>query len=137
VTPAPWVNVLANAHFGSVISENGSADTWSENAHEFRLTPWNNDSVSDAGGEAFYLRDEESGHFWSPTPLPSREAVLYQPSRIRLQRFRVHRGRYPFGVMGLCGTGRSDKMLVTQGTKRVGTVSPALCHRLCGTGDGR
>jgi cyclic beta-1,2-glucan synthetase len=71
MTPAPWVNVLANPHFGSIISESGLASTWSENAHEFRLTPWSNDPVSDSGGEAFYLRDEESGHFWSPTPLPS------------------------------------------------------------------
>ncbi|WP_367280319.1 glucoamylase family protein [Sulfuricaulis sp.] len=77
VTPAPWVNVLANPHFGSVISENGLAYTWSENAHEFRLTPWHNDPVSDASGEAFYLRDEDSGHFWSPTPLPSRGAGDY------------------------------------------------------------
>jgi cellobiose phosphorylase len=77
VTPAPWVNVLANPHFGSVISENGLAYTWSENAHEFRLTPWHNDPVSDASGEAFYLRDEDSGHFWSPTPLPSRGAGYY------------------------------------------------------------
>ncbi|NEX22798.1 cyclic beta 1-2 glucan synthetase [Thiorhodococcus mannitoliphagus] len=69
-TPAPWVNVLANAHFGTVISASGMAYTWSENAHEFRLTPWHNDPVSDASGEAFYLRDEESGHVWSPTPLP-------------------------------------------------------------------
>ena len=76
-TPAPWVNVLANPHFGTVISENGVAYTWSENAHEFRLTPWGNDPVSDAGGEAFYLRDEESGYFWSPAPLPSRGATPY------------------------------------------------------------
>ena len=77
VTPAPWVNVLANPHFGTVISENGLAYTWSENAHEFRLTPWHNDPVSDASGEFFYLRDEDSGHFWSPTPLPSRGAGYY------------------------------------------------------------
>ena len=77
VTPAPWVNVLANSNFGTVISESGMAYTWSENAHEFRLTPWGNDPVSDASGEAFYLRDEESGHFWSPTPLPSRGATPY------------------------------------------------------------
>jgi cellobiose phosphorylase len=77
VTPAPWVNVLANPHFGTVISENGLAYTWSENAHEFRLTPWHNDPVSDASGEVFYLRDEDSGHFWSPTPLPSRGAGYY------------------------------------------------------------
>jgi cyclic beta-1,2-glucan synthetase len=77
VTPAPWVNVLANPHFGSVISESGSASTWSENAHEFRLTPWYNDPVSDMSGEAFYIRDEETGHFWSPMPLPCRAATPY------------------------------------------------------------
>jgi len=77
VTPAPWVNVLANPWFGSVLSESGQAYTWGENAHEFRLTPWHNDPVSDPGGEAFYLRDEESGRFWSPTPLPRRGTTPY------------------------------------------------------------
>jgi cellobiose phosphorylase len=70
LTPAPWVNVLANPRFGTVISESGSAYTWSENAHEVRLTPWNNDPVNDPGGEAIFIRDEESGNFWSPTPFP-------------------------------------------------------------------
>ncbi|MBU0708096.1 cyclic beta 1-2 glucan synthetase, partial [Patescibacteria group bacterium] len=77
VTPAPWVNVLANPHFGTVVSENGSAYTWSGNAHEFRLTPWHNDPVSDSGGEAFYIRDEERGHFWSPMPHPIRGTTPY------------------------------------------------------------
>ncbi len=77
VTPAPWVNVLANPNFGTVISESGMAYSWSENAHEFRLTPWHNDPVSDASGEALYLRDEESGDFWSPTPLPCRGLTPY------------------------------------------------------------
>ncbi len=78
VTPAPWVNVLANSSFGSVISESGSAYTWSENAHEMRLTPWHNDPVSDPSGEAFYIRDEESGFIWSPTPLPARGTTPYR-----------------------------------------------------------
>ena len=77
VTPAPWANVLANPHFGTVISESGPGYTWCENAHEFRLTPWANDPVSDVSGEAFYIRDEERGHFWSPTPLPSPGAMPY------------------------------------------------------------
>jgi len=77
VTPAPWVNVLANPSFGTIVSENGPNYTWSENAHEFRLTPWNNDPVSDSSGEAFYIRDEETGRFWSPTPLPSRGVGSY------------------------------------------------------------
>ena len=70
MTPAPWSNVIANPNFGTVISESGQCYTWSENAHEMRLSPWENDPVSDLGGEAFYLRDEETGHYWSPTPLP-------------------------------------------------------------------
>ncbi len=71
-TPAPWVNVIASPHIGSVMSESGSAYTWVENAHEFRLTPWHNDPLSDSAGEALYIRDEETGAFWSPTPLPAR-----------------------------------------------------------------
>ncbi|MBD9416975.1 cyclic beta 1-2 glucan synthetase [Pseudomonas sp. PDM16] len=69
-TPAPWANVLANPQFGTVVSESGSAYTWSENAHEYRLTPWHNEPVSDASDEALYLRDDDSGYYWSPTPLP-------------------------------------------------------------------
>ncbi len=71
-TPAPWVNVIASPHIGTVVSESGSAYTWVENAHEFRLTPWHNDPLSDSSGEALYIRDEETGAFWSPTPLPAR-----------------------------------------------------------------
>jgi len=70
-TPAPWCNVIASPHIGTVVSESGSMYTWVENAHEFRLTPWHNDPVSDTSGEAFYLRDEATGRFWSPTVLPA------------------------------------------------------------------
>jgi cyclic beta-1,2-glucan synthetase len=77
LTPAPWVNVLANNGFGTVISENGASYTWAENSHEYRLTPWNNDPVTDPSGEVMYLRDEETGHFWSPAPLTESESKLY------------------------------------------------------------
>ncbi|HEY2345793.1 MAG TPA: glucoamylase family protein [Xanthomonadaceae bacterium] len=77
-TPAPWCNVLANPDFGCVVSESGPGYTWAENAHEFRLTPWHNDPVSDPCGEAYYLRDEESGRVWSPTPLPCRGEGAYR-----------------------------------------------------------
>jgi cellobiose phosphorylase len=71
-TPAPWANVIASPHIGTVVSECGSAYTWAENAHEFRLTAWHNDPVGDVSGEAFYLRDDATGAFWSPTGLPAR-----------------------------------------------------------------
>ena len=71
-TPAPWCNVIANANFGTVVSESGGGYTWAENAHEYRLTPWHNDALTDASGECFYIRDEETGRYWSPTPKPCR-----------------------------------------------------------------
>jgi cyclic beta-1,2-glucan synthetase len=69
-TPSPWINVIANPDFGFLVSEAGVNSTWAENSRENRLTPWNNDPVSDTPGEALYLRDEETGAIWSPTPLP-------------------------------------------------------------------
>jgi cellobiose phosphorylase len=77
VTPAPWVNVIANAGFGTVVSESGASYTWAENCHEYRLTPWSDDPVVDPPGEAYYVRDEETGQFWSPTPMPARGATGY------------------------------------------------------------
>ena len=77
-TPAPWINVLANPTFGTVVSESGGSYTWGENAHEFRLTPWSNDPVQDTTGEALYLRDEgQTGQSWSPTPWPAPGAAPY------------------------------------------------------------
>ena len=77
VTPAPWANVLANPHFGTLVSESGLGYTWGENAQLLRLTPWHNDPVTDQSGEAIYLRDEETGYLWTASPLPSRGATPY------------------------------------------------------------
>ncbi len=79
-TPTPWINVIANPQFGCLVSEAGLGYTWSENSQMNRLTPWSNDPISDPPGEAIYLRDEDGGEFWSPTPLPIRAD---EPYRIR------------------------------------------------------
>jgi cyclic beta-1,2-glucan synthetase len=71
-TPAPWINVIANAEFGFTVSELGSGCTWCVNSRENLLTPWSNDPVSDPPGEVFYLRDDETNELWSPTALPIR-----------------------------------------------------------------
>nr|MDO8118667.1 glucoamylase family protein [Candidatus Sigynarchaeota archaeon] len=76
-TPRPWINVLANEQFGSIVSESGASYTWFENAHEFRLTPWYNDWISDLSGESFYLRDDETFAYWSLAPLPARGKSPY------------------------------------------------------------
>ncbi|MCK4962973.1 MAG: hypothetical protein KAS19_10830, partial [Anaerolineales bacterium] len=76
-TPAPWINVISNPEFGFLVSETGLGYTWAENSGENRLTPWRNDPVTDEPGEALYLRDEETGQVWSPTPLPAHAAAPY------------------------------------------------------------
>ncbi len=76
-TPAPWVNVIANARLGTVVSERGSAYTWYGNAQLCRLTPWSNDPVSDPSGEAIYIRDDPSGRFFSPMPWPCPSDAAY------------------------------------------------------------
>ena len=103
--------------------------------HEFRLTPWYNDPVSDTSGEAFYLRDEETGHFWSPTPLPRRGAEPY-----------VTRHGFGYSVFehtedGIVtelwiyvATDAPVKFAVLKLAQRSGRRAPALGHRLLWSG---
>ena len=113
-TPAPWANVIANPQFGTVVSETGLAFTWSENAHEHRLTPWSNDPVSDSRGEAFYLRDNDSGYFWSPTPRPCRGKTPY-----------TTRHGFGYSVFEHTERGISSELLVY-----VDVDAPVKCMRL-------
>ncbi|MGE5374588.1 MAG: GH36-type glycosyl hydrolase domain-containing protein, partial [Bacteroidota bacterium] len=76
-TPSPWVNVIGTPGFGCIVSESGLGYSWAGNSGENRLTPWRNDPVSDTPSEAIYLRDEDTGEIWSPTPLPVRADAPY------------------------------------------------------------
>jgi cyclic beta-1,2-glucan synthetase len=77
VPPAPWVNVVANEHGGFIVSERGAGFTWADNSHFFRLTRWHNDPVGDPPTEVIYLRDQETGEVWCPTPAPVRTRLPY------------------------------------------------------------
>jgi cyclic beta-1,2-glucan synthetase len=77
-TPAPWVNVIANPSFGTMLSETGSGFTWYGNSQRNRLTHWSNDPVTDPPSEAVYIRDEETGVYWTPTASPVREKTPYR-----------------------------------------------------------
>jgi cyclic beta-1,2-glucan synthetase len=68
--PAPWSNVIANPAGGFLVTERGAGCTWAGSSYFYRLTPWQNDPVSDPPGEVIYLRDEETGDCWCPTPGP-------------------------------------------------------------------
>jgi cyclic beta-1,2-glucan synthetase len=120
-TPAPWANVLANDNFGCVLSEGGSGYTWGENAHEFRLTPWHNDPITDSCGEAIYLRDEETGRVWSPSPLPARGRGEY----------RIRHG-FGYSVFEHVEEGISSELWIYVGLKDAVKFSVLKLHNLSG-----
>lgn len=78
--PAPWTNVIANEALGFLVSEKGAGAMWGRNSREHRITPWRNDAVVDPHGDAFYVRDEETGEFWSPLPGPAPAGESYEAS---------------------------------------------------------
>ena len=76
-TPAPWLNVIANQHFGFQVSAQGAGYTWAQNSRENQLTPWCNDAVGDASGEALYVRDNANGMVSGPCAWPVRDNGRY------------------------------------------------------------
>ncbi|MEN3274795.1 MAG: cyclic beta,2-glucan synthetase [Massilia sp.] len=66
--PVPdWPHLLASPGFATLLGGGGQGGTWSGDG--LALTP--PDAGPERAGEAFYLRDEDSGVFWSPMPLPA------------------------------------------------------------------
>lgn len=82
-SPIPWINVIANSQFGTIVTESGLGCTWYGNSQTNRLTPWSNDPVVNPISDAIFIRDEETGKFWTPTPEPIRE----------LDAYRIHHGQ--------------------------------------------
>src|SRR3990172_4175665 len=74
-TPKPWINVISNGNYGLVVSQVNGGFSWITHSNLNRLTRWQQDLVQDNWGKYFYLRDEETGHYWSPTVKP----VMQEP----------------------------------------------------------
>ncbi len=82
-TPMPWVNVLTNGDYGAVLSQAGGGYSWRTHASLNRINRWEQDLVRDEWGKFIYLRDEETGEYWSPT---------YQPAGSMVQDYQVRHG---------------------------------------------
>ena len=91
--------------FWSVISYSGLACTWSENAHEYRLTPWSNDPVSDADGEALYLADEQRGTSGRPRRDPAAQQRRTLPAMHRAIALLSTLSTASVPAVGVCGSG--------------------------------
>ncbi len=58
IPPLPWCHVLANPVFGTLLSSTSLGYTFAVNSRENKLTPWNNDPLTDNRGEMLLLRCE-------------------------------------------------------------------------------
>ncbi|QAV32634.1 Cellobiose phosphorylase [Fervidobacterium changbaicum] len=64
-TPRPWVNVISNGDYSIIASHTGSGYSWRGNAGQNRITRLYQDLIKDNWGKYVYIRDTESGKFWS------------------------------------------------------------------------
>ena len=70
-TPRPWVNIIANPQIGLAVSQTGSGFTWIDDSQLAVVTRWQQDLVGDRSGKFLYVRDSQSGEFWSLSPAPT------------------------------------------------------------------
>ena len=82
-TPQPWINVISNGDYGMILSQAGSGYSWRTHASLNRITRWEQDLIRDAWGKYLYLRDVQTGEFWSPS---------WQPCGSDLDAYRVRHG---------------------------------------------
>lgn len=76
-TPLPWSNIIANPHFGTIVTESGGGYTWCENSRENKISPWTNDPVCDTQSESLYIKDLDTGEVFSSMPISGRHGGGY------------------------------------------------------------
>ncbi len=72
-TPLPWINYLGTEDYIGIISNTAGGYSFYQDARLRRLTRYRyNNAPLDLGGRYVYLRDDESGAYWSPSwqPVP-------------------------------------------------------------------
>ena len=63
--PTAWSNILANPNFGTIITQNLGGFTWNQNSRLNRISAWNNSSNTDIPSEIIYIKNKETGEYWS------------------------------------------------------------------------
>ena len=73
-TPLPWVNYITNGKYSGLVSHAGGGFSFFQSPKDSRITRWRYNSMpQDRPGRYLYLRDRETGEYWSATwqPTPS------------------------------------------------------------------
>lgn len=72
-TPTPWLNYIGEGRYGGIVSNTGGGFSFDRDPRNRRVTRYRYNSVPvDQPGRYVYLRDQETGEYWSPTAAPVR-----------------------------------------------------------------
>ncbi len=75
-TPLPWINYLGSEAYFGIISNTAGGYSFYRDARLRRLTRYRyNNAPLDLGGRYIYLRDDESGEYWSPSWQPTQRDI--------------------------------------------------------------
>jgi len=75
-TPLPWINYLGSEAYFGIISNTAGGYSFYRDARLRRLTRYRyNNAPLDVGGRYVYLRDDETGDFWSPSWQPTQREL--------------------------------------------------------------
>ena len=79
--PTVWSHILANPHFGTLVTENMGGYTWYKNSRLNRISSWSNGAFLDIPSEVIYMEDRKTGKKWSlglnPMPDENDYHVIY------------------------------------------------------------
>ncbi len=71
-TPLPWINYLGSEDYFGIISNTAGGYSFYRDARLRRLTRYRyNNAPLDLGGRYLYLRDDDTGAYWSPSWQPT------------------------------------------------------------------
>ena len=83
-TPLPWINYLGSDDYFGIISNTAGGYSFVRDARLRRLTRYRyNNAPLDLGGRYLYLRDDDSGDYWSPS---------WQPTQVELEEYECRHG---------------------------------------------
>ncbi|MBT8224408.1 MAG: glycosyl transferase [Dactylosporangium sp.] len=72
-TPTPWINYLGAGRYGGIISNTGGGYSFDRDPRNRRVSRYRYNAIpADQPGRYVYLRDQDTGEFWSATWQPVR-----------------------------------------------------------------
>ncbi|MDH4209024.1 MAG: glycosyl transferase, partial [Anaerolineae bacterium] len=75
-TPLPWINYLGSEAYFGLISNTAGGYSFHRDVRLRRLTRYRYNNVPlDCGGRYIYVRDDDTGEFWSPSWQPTRHEL--------------------------------------------------------------